>query len=37
MKNNEIRVEKLEKVQAPCHGCCFAVGIGLVATVVALT
>ena len=24
------RIEILEKVQAPCHGCCFAAGLGLV-------
>ncbi len=35
--NTEIKVEKLEKVQAPCHGCCFAAGVGVVVAIVTLT
>lgn len=31
--NKEIKVEKMENIQAPCHGCYFAAGVGTVATV----
>ncbi len=36
MKNNEVRVEKLEKVQAPCEWC-FAAGVGVGIAIIALT
>ena len=36
MKNLKVNVEKLEKLQAP-HLLCFAAGIGVVVSVVALT
>ena len=37
MKDLKVNVEKLEKVEVPCHGCWFATGVGVVATIIALT
>lgn len=37
MKKMEVNLEMIEKIEAPSHFMCFITGVGLVATVIALT
>lgn len=37
MKMKNFEIKKVEKLEAPCHGCYFAAGVGLVVTIITLT